>query len=465
MKLNALKVLIGILTFGILVASPMTFAEYDITDLGTLGGNRSEGVDMNNSTQIIGNSQDGQPNNYPTFYWENGQMTSLTPLGIGGAPIAISNSGLVLASSWEDGVTRLWSLDEGWNINLQSISIPPYHMWQIFDVNSNGMVVGTLINSTLGYKGFIYQDTNGNHQVDQNEIIDLGPMLATHINEAGEVSGAYWPTIPSHSHAALWRNGNIIDLGMLPGHFASFTLGLNDNGQIVGYSTNNFNSPPQPMLWQVDSGGINVSPIQTLPGASSTLRFYGNINNHGDIVGSSTVNGNRHLCLWRNGQIFDLANLIPSNSGWQLSLGPSEGAAAVGSINDEGQILGTGYHNGQLRAFILTPVNHPPVLNPIGNKTVRGGRLLQFNVSATDPDPNTTLHLITPSLPQGATFVDNGNGAGTFSWRPAANLNGDYSIDFIVSDGDLTDHEQILIYVQGLQVITAVAHPDPAPEP
>src|SRR3989344_504811 len=56
-------------------------------------------------------------------------------------------------------------------------------------------------------------------------------------------------------------------------------------------------------------------------------------------------------------------------------------------------------------------LNHPPVLNPIGNKIIDENELLQFNVNAYDQD-NDPLTLTATNLPQGASFTDNGNGNG-----------------------------------------------------
>ncbi len=118
-------------------------------------------------------------------------------------------------------------------------------------------------------------------------------------------------------------------------------------------------------------------------------------------------------------------------------------------------------HDAQRTGKYSQPSNHPPVLNPIGNRTAQIRRLLTFTVSATDPDPNTTLHLSASGLPQGATFVDHGDGTGTFSWRPGFNQAGFYNVLFTVSDGDLTDTEPVMITVNGLQVIQAIPLPEP----
>jgi PKD repeat protein len=61
--------------------------------------------------------------------------------------------------------------------------------------------------------------------------------------------------------------------------------------------------------------------------------------------------------------------------------------------------------------------NKRPVLAAVGNKSIGEGSLLEFTVTATDPD-GTTPVLSASNLPSGAEFVDHGNGSATFSWTP-----------------------------------------------
>ena len=88
------------------------------------------------------------------------------------------------------------------------------------------------------------------------------------------------------------------DLGTLAGTWASFGLGINASGQVVGYALTSDNAATLPFLY---SGGV----------------------------------------------IYDLNNLIPVRSGWDLIV-------AYG-INYAGQIAGIGTHNGLDRPFLLTP--------------------------------------------------------------------------------------------------------------
>ena len=70
------------------------------------------------------------------------------------------------------------------------------------------------------------------------------------------------------------------------------------------------------------------------------------------IVGRATVPNNTgylvyHAFLYTKGKMKDLNGMIPSNSNWVLT-------EATG-INDAGQIVGNGTHNGAQRAFLLNP--------------------------------------------------------------------------------------------------------------
>jgi hypothetical protein len=90
----------------------------------------------------------------------------------------------------------------------------------------------------------------------------------------------------------------------------------------------------------------------------------------------------------------------------------------------------------------------PPVLDPIGNQPIDPGNLLEFTVTASDPDGDT-LTLTASNLPSGATFVDNADGTGLFSWQTTEDDEGIYGpVLFKVTDSDgLSDSEEITITV------------------
>ncbi|MFQ5498646.1 MAG: Ig-like domain-containing protein [Candidatus Zixiibacteriota bacterium] len=92
--------------------------------------------------------------------------------------------------------------------------------------------------------------------------------------------------------------------------------------------------------------------------------------------------------------------------------------------------------------------NQPPVLAAIGSKNTLEGSLLSFTASASDPD-GTIPVLSSSSLPVGASFTNNGDGTGSFSWTPDFTQSGTYNITFYASDGVAVDSELVQITVNG----------------
>src|SRR5205807_297493 len=90
------------------------------------------------------------------------------------------------------------------------------------------------------------------------------------------------------------------------------------------------------------------------------------------------------------------------------------------------------------QSFTITvgAVNQPPVLAPIPNQSVNEGQLLQFTVTATDPDGDT-LSFAGANLPTGATLTDNHNGTATFYWAPGSNQIGHFSVTVTVTDAGI----------------------------
>ncbi len=92
--------------------------------------------------------------------------------------------------------------------------------------------------------------------------------------------------------------------------------------------------------------------------------------------------------------------------------------------------------------LVVTPLNSPPVLDPISDKEIEADQTLEFQVTATDEDGDTLTYEVEPTEP-GMSFDED---TGEFSWTPTEP--GTYTITITVDDGNGgTDEETITITV------------------
>lgn len=266
------------------------------TDLGTLGGNFSVGLDGNTKGIIVGVSTIAPPGS-PTggfehaFRYANGSMTDLG--GIGGdfnRAFAINNHGEIVGGAATPGNDRM----------NRAV------LWKNCTVTELGQFEGG------------------------------DASLAFDLNDRGDIVGE--ATLPDHrTHAALWRNGQIIDLGT-GGALDSHAQAINAEGTIAGFTA----APTRAVIW---SGGAMTS-LGTLGGDQS---FAYGVDDRGDVVGKSTITGNEGIFkafLYADGTMLDLEQFVDT-SHWNLFV-------ATDVCND-GRIVGSGVLDGETRGFVMTP--------------------------------------------------------------------------------------------------------------
>jgi len=86
-------------------------------------------------------------------------------------------------------------------------------------------------------------------------------------------------------------------------------------------------------------------------------------------------------------------------------------------------------------------VNHPPVLSPIGDRTIAEGSTLTIDIIASDEDGDPLTFTADP-LPAGATFSGS-----SFTWTPGLDQAGTYTVTFAISDGTDSIIEDVIIIV------------------
>jgi probable HAF family extracellular repeat protein len=296
---------------------------YQITDLGTINGADTYAYRVNAKGHVAGRS--GTAN----FLWtpENG-MIVITNNAMDWPFMGLNDSDQVVGDTADDHA-YLWYqgnltylLDAGGN-----------PLTVAYDINNSGKVTGqvgftivTWLNGAIAYPPTFGGDTQS----------------AFKINSSGNMAGIANP-YPGYRLLAVWFNGGttIQNLNTISGEFAT----INDLNHVAAADEAN-----NAFLWK---GGSQYVQIGDLGGGET---FPKAVNNADIIVGySNNSSGQQHAFIWADlngnnqtdpGEMQDLNSFLPPNSGWVLD--DAEG------INDSGVIVGSGLHNGQRRAFIMS---------------------------------------------------------------------------------------------------------------
>jgi probable HAF family extracellular repeat protein len=288
------------------------------SDLGTLGGATSFARDLNNRTEVVGDSTTTSGETH-AFLWARGRMRDLGTLG-GSFSTAngINQSGQIvgLSSLVGDAAAHGFLFENGRMIDLgalfgdfsealdinerdqivgQSQSIPV--IWnrrriEALDLAGGDNGFATAINNRGQISGSVnFGGTFRAVRWVNGVLQDLGTLggptsSAEDINERGQITGTS-DTATGGIHAFLWDNGRMIDLGTVGPDGVTLGSGLNNAGLVVGAGTvqsGEFHA----LLFQ----GRTILDLGTLPGATDSSAFA--INERREIVGTS----GGHATLW-----------------------------------------------------------------------------------------------------------------------------------------------------------------------
>lgn len=266
-----------------------------MTDLGILGVTDyfspgaarlieySEGMDINDNGEIVGHTSYDhysyyQMNDiYTVFLWKDGEMRDIGPIA-GGLlnPMSINNNTTIVgmkngfkstsrntAYRWLKNVgagdlSGLNEIDSGaFAVNDKGQIVAcnydlSVHNWRLV-LWDDGQITTILTDTGICLHSPL-TDINDKTQIvwgerlwENGQITEI-PIDGNAVNNQTHVAGQ-GVAENGETHAFIWKNGEVIDLGTLGGNF-SIAYDLNENGQVVGESKTE-NGETRATLWIV----------------------------------------------------------------------------------------------------------------------------------------------------------------------------------------------------------------------
>lgn len=342
---------------------------YRVVNLGNLSGTASSGNTINNIGWAMGSAdQTGNTAEHATV-WVYGLRFDLGTLGGPNSDVQwpIKNDQGVVAG-WAE-TAEMNPQGESWSCTaFNPTGIPTGHdcvgfswRWGVMSplptlggpngfaagANNLGQIVGWAENAShdtscvlpqyFQFEPVVYGPALGQIQQLPNFPGDLDGA-ATAINDNGQmvgISGTCDVAVGAFTatHALLWQNGTVTDLGNLGGMGWNTPMAINRRGDIVGFSdlpgdvsggvlTANFHA----FLWTKETG--RMTDLGVLPGDSLSEAL--DINDEGQIVGVSLPSF--RAFIYENNKMWDLNSLIAHDSPLFL--------IGANGINDRGEITG-----------------------------------------------------------------------------------------------------------------------------
>jgi probable HAF family extracellular repeat protein len=307
-----------------------------IIDLGTLGGNSSLGLAVNNRGQVVGVALNAIE--------ENPDLASFMTFGLPAATQA-------RAFLWQNG-------------SMQDIGTLGGNDAAAWGVNQHGQIVGlsftnTTPNATTGVPTvhpFLWNNGTMQDLGSLGGTLSIPGSLALFggtrvVNESGDVAGTSMLPGDEVWHAFVWSNGTMIDLGTLGGS-TSDSVAINNKGQVVGRAV--VSDTPfvrHAFLWEksqmTDLGAVAPCTRSTATSINSANQIVGGLGFCTDDPNDLTFFS--AFYTEKGKSMVDLNTLITPSSDIHLT--------DAWNINNRGEILANGLlPDGSERAVLLVPL-------------------------------------------------------------------------------------------------------------
>jgi hypothetical protein len=394
-KARSIATATGLLWLAVLSAAPAATPQYQIYDIGVVdsGDTASQGFGVSHGGIGVGRSI--RTGGSQAFSWTlKGGIVGLPNLS--GRSYAVANSAadqVVVGTA----ATTLFGSDrlpiKWFNGVVSQLPLPPGEtLGDANSVNFSGIAVGS-VDAGSKQRGAIYTGGGGGI-ITATTPTGCFFVTAFGINDSTNsriVGQGIDPNNAARNVGIVYDIGDndAFEVGALPGMNGALAFGVSNTGYVVGSSMQNQGSG-LPFIWS-DQGGIVAIPLATGTSEGSARA----VNSAGWVVGNDSSAFSIPF-LYDGTATYRLADLIPLNSGWDLSMNTS--SSALG-ISENGIIVGTGVYNGDTHAYAMVPSSLTPTPTPTptatGSPTCTPGPLWyngDFNgVNALANEENTSI--------------------------------------------------------------------------
>ena len=342
-----------------------------LTNLGTLGGDVSYPVAVNDRGQVVGVAETAD-GGFHAFFWDDGVMIDLAPDYLASAAQDINNKGQVVFTRapaggpvesvlWTPtttislGVVEARFVNEKGQVAGTVLTVDPVtgepstnpFLWEkgvrtdmapipgwgtdsrVIDLNDKGVVLGTGLGPESFEMGFVW---SGGTVTPIETPTPFGGNGVVDINNRGQVLGADFVT-----GAFVWENGVTTYLGSVPGYLPPEPAAINEAGWVVG-TMRTESGDEVAFLWR--------DGVYTFVGPEGTSSRAVDINDRGQVIGTYWRAVGEELeagaFLWEKGEVFDLGEGI-------------ESPVTVVAISEKGHIIGTvGFVTANIQAAMWT---------------------------------------------------------------------------------------------------------------
>jgi hypothetical protein len=354
----------ALLWASILPEAHATPPQYQIYDIGVVqvGDTASQGFGVSRAGIAIGRSF--QDNGTQAFSWTlKGGIVGLPNLP--GRSYCVSNSandnGIVVGTGattsfgagrlpviWQNGAVSQLPLPAGETLGDAN------------SVNASNVAAGS-VDAGSDQRGVIYSGDSATI-ITQTTANGSFFLTAFGINDSGRIVGqGIDPGNAARNVGIVYDIGQnmAFEVGALPGMNGALAFAVSNTGFVVGSSMLNQGSG-LPFIWS-DNGGMVAIPLASGTSEGSARA----VNSAGWVVGDDSSAFSIPF-LYDGTTTYRLADLIPPNSGWDLSMNTS--SSALG-ISEDGVIVGTGVHGGETHAYAMVPVTPTPTPTPTPTTT------------------------------------------------------------------------------------------------